>query len=188
MNVSPTVPPPPFDAFESALLTRLRAVVAELPPVPVRPARLRRRWLTPAAVALVAAFALVLGVRALWPTPAFAVTGTNDTEVVVKVYRLDGVDALEAALAKRGVPADITYLPSGKQCAEGRYVDVTPRGTALSVSADRFWVTIPSHAVGPQATFVLSASVTPLPNGVRASVSYGIARGPVAPCRVVDAP
>ena len=115
-------------------------------------------------------------------------TGRNDRRVTVKVNRLEGSDGLEQALQQRGIPADITYLPPGKECAPDRYDELRTPGMSLAVSAERFEVRIPANAVGRGDTFVMSASVVPLPNGLEADVEFGIAHGPVAPCRVVDAP
>ena len=57
-----------------------------------------------------------------------------------------------------------------------------------NVAVDWFEVIIPPAVVGSGERFVMSASVSPSGNGFRASVDYGVARRPVAPCRVVDAP
>ena len=129
-----------------------------------------------------------LGVHALWPTPAYAVTERNNGEINVRVNRLEGAEALERELADYGVGADITYLPDGKECADDRYAAVRTPGLMLGVGSDFFEVTIPPGTVGEKNTFVLSASVAPIPNGFRATVDFDIAIGPVAPCRVVDSP
>lgn len=181
-----------LDPFETALLAELRAslsgTAAAAGPPPARSRRARRRWqLAPVAVAA-AVLAVALLVPGLRPTPAYAVTGGNDGEVRVEVNRLEGAEGLERALADHGIPADITYLPEGKQCAAGRYVEVRTPGLTLGVSATRFYVTIPPGAVRKGDTFVLDASVVPIPNGARARVSFDVATGPVAPCRVVDSP
>ncbi len=131
---------------------------------------------------------MALLVPHLGPTPAYAVTGRNNEQVKVKVNRLEGAESLEQALRERGIAADITYLPPNKECAPGRYSDRRTPGLLLSVSADRFEVTIPPNAVGKNDTFVLSAAVVPIANGLEAIVESGIAAGPVAPCRVIDAP
>ncbi|ABS02281.1 hypothetical protein [Kineococcus radiotolerans] len=145
--------------------------------------------LTSAGGLIAAGLALVAVVTVSRPLPAYAVTGGNGGEVKVEVNRLEGAGALEDALREKGIAADITYLPSRRACRPGRYVDDSPRGLSLSVSADRFEVIIPAGAVGAGETFVLSASVTPLPDsGVSAAVDYGIARGPISPCTPVDLP
>ena len=91
------------------------------------------------------------------PKPAYAVSGGNGEEVTVTVTRLEGAEALQGELRSRGIAADL------------------------------FKVTIPPGAVGQGSTFVLSAAVTPIDNGVRAIVDFGVAQGVVAPCMVVDA-
>lgn len=117
-----------------------------------------------------------------------AVSGRNNGEVTVRVNRLEGADGLERALSEHGITADVTYLPADKVCAPGRYAAVDTPGLTLSVSADRFEVTIPPGAVGKDDSFVLSAAVVPLAKGVRVAVDFDIAHGPIAACQVVDAP
>lgn len=189
---------PPLDSFESALLNRLKEEVgarnhaspAELgasPGLPRRPIR-RRRY---AAAALIAASVTTaaLATHALLPTPAYAVTGRNGSEITVRVMRLEGAGQLEQALRDRGIPADITYLPIGKVCANGRYQAVPTPGLMLGGSEDSFEVTIPAGAVGKGDTFVLAASeVKPIKSGFQSTVEFDIAHGAVAPCTVVDAP
>lgn len=194
MNAQPSTQ---LDTFETALLAELKSVVGQrtttAPDDSCTPSRTphpwrrsRRRILI--AVTAVSVLALVLLVPLLRPTPAYAVTGRNTGEVHVRVNRLEGATGLEQALRQRGIPADITYLPAGKKCASGRYSDVAASGLLLSIGVDRFEVTIPPNSVGKDDTFVLSASVVVIPHGVRVAVDFGIAHGPVAPCRVVDAP
>ena len=186
----------PLDSFETALLAQLKSIVTETavagPAEPAAPGpsptRRRRAWYASIAAMAAAALAAILAVHGLWPTPAYAVSGRNNGEVRVRVMRLEGADRLERALSDRGIPADITYLPAGKQCAPGRYTAVRTPGLSLTVSSDDFRVTIPPGAVGADDTFVLSAAVVPIPNGFRASVDFDIAHGPVAPCRIVDGP
>jgi len=183
-----------LDSFETALLAELHEEVRTTASAPVEVraqwrqphAWQRKRWL---AVAATAAAALIIATQVgLGPTPAYAVTGRNNGEVVVRVNRLEGADGLERALRKHGIPADITYLPFGKECAPGRYPERRTPGMMLSVSADWFEVTIPPDAVGKDDTFVLSAAVVPIPDGFRATTDVGIAQGSVGPCQVVDSP
>lgn len=186
---------PDLDTFETALLADLKAVVATaalnpaaLPSSPHVPHR-RRRWQI-AAIAAAAATttAVVLLVPGSGTTPAYAVTGRNNGQVHVEVTRLEGADGLEKALRGHGIAADITYLPPDKQCAPDRYTERRTPGLQLGVGADLFEVTIPPGAVGDDDTFVLSASVVPIPDGVSFSVEFGIAESAVAPCRIIDAP
>lgn len=183
---------PELDTFETRLLTELKAEVnaratdAEPHRLPTVRRRSRRLWYVPATGAA-AAVAIALVVTLARPAPAYAVTGGNGEEITVTVTRLEGPEALQAALRERGVPSDIHYLPSDTKCLPGRYTEVDTSGSSLSVGSNLFEVTIPPGAVGPGDTFVLSAAVTPSGYGVRAIVSYGVARGTVAPCEVVAA-
>lgn len=184
---------PDLDTFEQALLTQLRTRVEQTATsertrfVPASSRRPGRAWYASAA-AVVAILGLALLIHVVRPEPAFAVTGRNGSKITVKVARLEGADRLEQALHDRGVNSDITYLPPGKSCAENRYVERRTPGLGLVVGANRFDVTIPPGSVGKGDTFVLSASVTVLPNGIQTSVSYGVATGPVSPCKVIDTP
>lgn len=183
-----------LDGFETRLLTELKAEVdaratqAEPTSQPTAGRRHRRLWYLPVTGAAAAvAIAIALAVTLARPTPAYAVTGRNGEEITVTVTRLEGADALQAALRDRGVPSDIQYLPSDTQCLPGRYTDVSPPGLALEVGSNRFKVTIPAGAIGRGDTFVLSAAVTPFENGQRSTVHFGIAQGAVAACEVVPA-
>ena len=191
-------PSPDLDTFEVLLLTELRAVVeqqaaAARPAPSAQPARVRRHrrrtWYVSLAGAAAATVAIALLLTVARPTPGYAVSGRDGQEITVTVTRLEGAGALEEALRERGVAADITYLPTGTACRDGRYDEVDAPGLALSVGADLFEVTIPPGSVGRGETFVLSAAVTPLDDGTGAHVvvGYGIAAGPVAPCTTVAA-
>jgi hypothetical protein len=120
-------------------------------------------------------------------TLAYAVSRGINGEVTVRVMRLEGAEGLERALRDHGIAADITYLPEGKQCAPGRYTAVNTPGPTLGVSSEFFEVTIPPGAVGQDDTFVLSAAVVLIQDGVSASVEFDIAHGAVGPCRVIEA-
>ncbi len=195
--MNPT-PPLELDAFETSLLTELRSHVARTAATnPMassaaegpRRRTLRRRWFVGIAAAVsTVVVAAVLLVHGLWPTPAYAVTGRSSGEVTVRVMRLEGAGQLERALEERGVPADITYLPTGKRCAPGRYTPVPASGLVIGISATEFFITIPPGTVGKDDTFVMSAAVVPIANGFTVSVDFDIAHGPVRPCRIIDAP
>lgn len=184
-----------LDAFEERLLADLKAIAgaqsgeARAVLSPQHRSRGPRRWYGPAAgpAAAAAAVAIALVATTARPTPAFAVSGTNGEEITVTVTRLEGAEALQGELRARGVPADITYLPTDKACERGRYQEIRTPGLSLQVGADLFKVTIPPGAIGVGNTFVLSAAVTPTANGVRAIVEFGIAQGAVRTCAVVDA-
>ena len=184
-----------LDHFEVLLLRELQSHIDQEDNTTSKPGVIggstrwqqNRRWQF-AGVAAAAALAVAVIVPILAPTPAYAVTERNDGEIRVQVNRLEGAEELERALADHGVTADITYLPSSKECAPDRYAAVHTPGLTLSVSADTFEVTIPAGAVGKDDTFVLDASVTPIDDGFQAKVNFDIASGPVAPCKVIDSP
>lgn len=185
-----------LDSFETALLVQLRDEVRQRAGfTPVEPRghtpqprfAHRRRWIVAAATAA-AAVVIATQVPGLGPTPAYAVTGRNGGEVKVRVNRLEGADGLELALRKRGIPADIIYLPAGKECAPDRYAERRTPGMVLGVARDWFQVTIPPGSVGEGDTFVLSASVVPAATGFSATTEFGIAEGTVKPCEAIDSP
>lgn len=147
----------------------------------------RRTWHVPLTGAAAAAVTVALVATVLQPTPAYAVSGGDGAEITPEVNRLEGAEALQAELAERGVPADITYVPTVDTCRPGRYTDVDTPGLLITVRAHRFEVTIPAGAVRRGNTFVLSATVTPADGGVPAIVDFGIAQDAVAPCTVIDA-
>jgi hypothetical protein len=187
---------PELDSFETALLAELReevrqhsehAPVESLLPTSPPPARHRRRWIAAAATAA-AAVAAATQIPGLGLTPAYAITDRNDGQVKVRVNRLEGADRLEQALREHGIPADITYLPKGKECAPHRYTERRTPGMMLEVAHDWFRVTIPPGAVGKDDTFVLSASVVTTATGLQVTTEFGIADGPVTPCQVIDSP
>lgn len=174
-----------LDPFETALLARLRDVVAEgaAQPAPARPRITRRTGRLLAAAAALAAGAVAA--PGLLASPAYSVNEGNGGRITVSVERFDDADGLRDALAQHGIRADVTFLADGLQCAGGRYAALDRRDMMLSVGSDRFTVTLGPGTVRDGETFVVSASVVPLPNGVRAAVDFGVAAGPVAPCSPV---
>ena len=122
--------------------------------------------------------------------PAYSISGGPGGDVQVTVHRAENAAGLQQALADKGIRADITYLPWGRTCAEGRY---TQAGTAartgilaIGSDADSYSVTIPAHYLEPGETWVLALAARPDARGFLAQV--GIADGPVEPCRQVPAP
>lgn len=99
---------PTLDNFESALLTELRAHVAEqVASGPERRPIGRRIAVLSAAAAVAGAAAIgVVGPR---PDPAFAVERQADGDVVITVTRLSDADGLERALAHEGITAEVSY-------------------------------------------------------------------------------
>ena len=180
-----------LDIFETALLDQLRSVASDRHRPPAGAASPRvPRWAPRAGIAA-AAISIVgaAGGVVLTPSPAYAVSKDSSGRVFVEVTRLEGPRALESALAELGVAADITYLDPGLACAPGRYRDATSRGSRLTIGSDYFSVMLPAGAVDEDQTFVMSASVRPLPaiDGFQSTVDFGVADGPVAPCEPVQA-
>jgi hypothetical protein len=110
--------PPTLDRFERALLQELRAHVADrepeatTTPATQRPHR-RRRWAAGLAAAAAAATAYVVvspGGPAV--SPAYAVTQQDDGDVVVTIHRLEDAAGLAAALAERGIEAEVDFAPA----------------------------------------------------------------------------
>lgn len=101
-----------LDSFEQELLTELRAVVVQRSAPSARASRTRRiRLASAAAVSTVAA---ATGVAVLTGgSPAFAVESGADGSTVIRILELTDADELEAALAERGVTADVEYGGSG---------------------------------------------------------------------------
>lgn len=131
--------PDPLDPFESALLTELRAHVAENPvtapaPAPARVVRRpqARRWtLGGVAAAAVATVAVVAGTGGVGASPAYAVDRDADGDVVVTIHRLDDAAGLEAALADQGVDASVSYgesVPTTYSVGSGGSQPAPPRG------------------------------------------------------------
>lgn len=187
----------PLDPYESALLTELTAVVAERSTsVPTatgsrRPA-LSRRWMA-AAGAVAAGAAAMLVVPG--GSPAFAVSTGADGQVTIRIDRFEDAAGLEAALAERGVKADVHWLPVGQQCAPGRYTPAASDGAGsssarsdLGISAGTVATTLTVPKTLPGQTLVLS---TTSPAAAAASngmvIDVGLAQGAVAPCTPIDA-
>lgn len=201
-----TTPPreEPLDGFERALLTQLKDVAAaqgaaarsaaadsgRMPhPSPAVRSPLRRPAVRLAAAA--AAVAAGVGGYLLSPagsSPAFAVTTDAGGDVTVQVNRLEGADALEKALADKGIHADVSFPSKGMHCRDGRFTDAgapsTQPGHRVVMSAETSrsggqTITIPKSAVGPRQTLVLE-SMWPTPDIW--AMRVGITDGAVSPC------
>ncbi|WP_244929186.1 hypothetical protein [Nocardioides sp. W7] len=104
--------PTHLDSFEQQLLTELRSVVVQRSATPTRAPRSRRIRL--AAVAAAGTVAAATGAAVLTGgSPAFAVESGTDGSTVIRILELTDADELEAALAERGVTADVEYGGSG---------------------------------------------------------------------------
>lgn len=187
-----------LDTFETALLTELRQHVAERDSPPAR--RSRTRLVVAGLGVAAAAVTAAVVVPGLGVTPAYSVQEGNSGEVTVSVERFEDASGLERALEAHGIPADVTYVPDGGQCAAGRYdvVDRDLAGMLLSVGTHQFKVTLPPGAVRDGETFVIAASLVRIPatgdpdgdgisdeGGSRVWLQADVATGPVADCRVI---
>jgi hypothetical protein len=192
--------------FEERLLGELRQVVADQAPE-AEPAR--RGWATPRrrfALAGVGAGVLAAGVVVGLPAlngahapAAWAVEDNGDGTITAFVKRFEDADGLERALEAHGVKADVSYAPPGKECEWGRwelvyvpYVDIRqgsspnegPTGYSLTLKPAEFQgKTIVVEANQETETTTIGG----VPN-FPSSIHVGASKGPVAPCKLVDAP
>ena len=98
----------PLDSFEAALLAELRDHIATRVPER-RPHRVRRWAAGITAAAAVATGVVVTGLGGgAGPSPAFAVEKAGG-DVVVTIHRLEDSEALEEALAREGIDAEVDY-------------------------------------------------------------------------------
>ena len=149
----------------------------------------RRRPLLAAAAATVGTIA-VAGALWLSASPAaYAVSAADNGDVTVTVTRLEDTEGLTAALAAHGIRAAVDYLPAGKTCAPGRYLEAHPSGQfQVGIGArggqPGFSISVPKAGWDPSWTLVLSHSgdLTAMTGSV------GVATGAVAPCQQVDGP
>ncbi|XVQ87094.1 hypothetical protein ACQP2K_06670 [Microbispora siamensis] len=111
------------DTFEDRLLAELKAEIAarEVRAHAPRRRSVRTRFLAGAGIVAAAAAAavavpLVVGQQA----PAYALTKHPDGSISLRINEFRDPGQVERDLAKLGIQADITYLPLGKRCADGR--------------------------------------------------------------------
>lgn len=139
-----------LDNFESALLSELRTHVAERA-VEAPPARRPfKRRLTALAAAAAAATAVLAGSIALRPDAAFAVEREPNGDVVITIDRLPESEALERALADKGVDAKVSHdatarIPSDLDDGSGPTCDWAP-GSVVVDHAEEGAVTITLQA------------------------------------------
>jgi hypothetical protein len=180
--------------FEDQLLDELRAVVAAQPaPEPTTPVRARRAPTARLALAAGAVVATAAGIFVAaggdTAAPAYAVDRQSDGTVTVSINSLRDAAGLQEKLRAAGIPAAVDYAPIGKMCREPRGRPAPAAGGRHSMGmragedgATTF--TIPRGDVRAGQTLVITASV----GASVSSVGTAIVEGPVAPCRLVDAP
>lgn len=121
-------------------------------------------------------------------TAAYAVTPQADGRVRVEIAHLSDADGLERKLADAGIPAQVTYLPTGTVCAEPRFTPVAgdsrqmvgfEGGTdgSLAFTLDRA-----DFSTGRSLVIVTSGPQDGPPT-TGTEVLAAIAEGPVASCR-----
>ena len=179
--------------FEDRLLDELRAVGAARPaPITSTPARRAPRarlGLAAGAVAATVAGILVAS-GGNSATPAYAVDRRPDGSVSVEINSLRDAAGLQKKLRAAGIPAVVNYTPMGKTCREPRGRSATP-GTPgrdsmkVGVRKDHSATfTIPRGDLRPGQTLVITAST----GGSATSIGTAVLQGPIAPCKLVDAP
>lgn len=176
----------PLDRFESRLLGELREVVGERagenrrPEPAAAPGRHPRRWVL-AGAAAAAAVGLVAWNAVGQASPAYAVDTDADGDVTITIHRLEDAAGLEAALAEHGIAADVTYLPDGQTCADGRFTaaDIGSYPMEQGVGTDGQWLTVPAGALADGQTLVLVN--TEFPDGGIGGTA-DIADGPIGEC------
>jgi hypothetical protein len=139
--------------------------------------RRRRRPALITGTALVATSltaAAVLGLSASTSTPpAFAVTDNTDGTVTVKLKDIADLTALNAELAREGIPAQA--IPLSRACPVHAPMVIMPSGTAPNTYA----ITIVPSQIPAGYTGVLAASQTALG---RVELVMGAIKPPLPPC------
>ncbi len=200
----------PTAGFEDRLLGGLRALVAERGAAAAAKTEAstgtsaRRRGprltlaLVPAGAAVAAAATAALIVPASdGDTPAaYAVEPQPKGMVNVEIRGLEDAKGLEEALRDAGIPASVTYLPTGMACKEPRFRPAPPRDDRTVVLIGHVDTSGPGRegvpiafrisrdAVGPGQTLLITAS----PEAEGSAVRAEIAERSVAPCKPVLAP
>jgi hypothetical protein len=190
---------PSPDRFEERLLGELRRVVAERPAPAAPVAAPRRRPVPRPRVALVGAGLVAAAATAVVisggdpATPAYAVQPHADGTVTVQINSLRDADGLERKLRAAGVPADVTYLPTGRTCAPGRFTEAKGPGwvrtSTRQTQGSGVTFTVERDGMPAGATLVIESSGGDPSAGVqRAGMRLAFADGAVGACTPVDAP
>ncbi|MEA2160430.1 MAG: hypothetical protein QOD66_2810 [Solirubrobacteraceae bacterium] len=181
--------------FEDRLLRELRAVVATRP-APERvaaPARtIRARLILAAGVVAATAAGVFVATGGDTASPAYAVEKQPDGSVTVAIHSVSDAAGLQGKLRAAGIPAVVDYTPNGKMCAEPRgQRAISGHGMRMAmrmgvrVRADRSATfTISRSGVRPGQTLVVTSSV----GSSVSSLGAEVIAGPVASCKLVDAP
>jgi hypothetical protein len=186
--------------FEQRLLAALRTHVQQQPDMIVATERRRAGWRRLAIAGATVAAAVIIGVPVLLggssASPAFAVEPHGDGTLTVTVNRLDDAAGLERKLKANGIDAQVDYTPTGKTCK-------LPRFTPARLSPSEVW-RFPVPREDGHTTFKLRPAAynghilvivmggplhhtTSSSGQAPRSVLMGVADGPVAPCKLIDA-
>lgn len=183
-----------LDPFQTRLLAELRDVVAERATRPgTEPGapgvRQRRRRPSPIAVAAGLAVPTLAATAALLTldggSPAYAVIPQADGAVSVTVSRLEDAEALEQALSREGVRADVSYTRPGMLCAPGRYAQAPFPPGSMSVGTDQsggMTFVVPAGLTDDATTLVIESSWDSADDDATWSLGVGLADGAVGAC------
>lgn len=144
-----------------------------------------------AAAAAIAIVVLIFSAGGSNTQAAFAIEPQPEGAVSVEIRSFEDASGLESALGEVGIPASVTYLPSGTACKEPRFRAAPwPAGSRSVVTGPEsgegpFVFRVSREAVAPGQTLVVTAS--PKAEAIT-SVHVDLAEGAVAPCEPVQAP
>ncbi|MER7503046.1 hypothetical protein AB0L05_08015 [Nonomuraea pusilla] len=183
--------------FDEQLLMDLKAEIKDRVE---RRGRLTRRLYAGSAVALLAtAAAFAVPLLTGTESPAYAVSKNADGTVRVEINEFKDADRLERDLGAAGVRADISYLPPGKECKEGRgktvgrVVALGPDSGAVSRMRDG-GLDIDPRLIGEDETLVLvfagndEETAETKKRKVLWSLTARMITGQVGPCVAIDDP
>lgn len=174
------------DTFEDRLLTQLKHAVDE------RPTRHRGRVLAVGAgLGLTAVLGFGIPTVMAGTASAYEITEDGDS-LTIEIRELTDAEGLEAALAEYGLDADVTYLPHGKACADGRYTPVAGDDGIRAAGRGDSGGKLRSFGIELEGfdsdnTLVIEISAT---DGSLVSIGpkVGATSGEVGECEVVDSP
>ncbi|MEV6159285.1 hypothetical protein AB0L53_54025 [Nonomuraea sp. NPDC052129] len=177
-------------SYEEQLLMELKAEIAHRGQLRRRVTRRLYAGGVVAALAAAAAFAvpLLTGTE----SPAYAVSKRADGTVGVEIREFKDADKLERDLKAAGVRADVTYLPSRKQCEKDRGASTLLAEGAIHMREGG--LDIDPRLLDEDKTLVLefAGSEEEVPGAKPPKTWWTLATlmipGKVGPCVVVDSP
>jgi len=211
-----------MNTFEDRLLAELKTVIAEHRAPEERdghvptPAVVGTRGRTVGRRAVYLAAVLAIGTAIALPAVTggsqadaapFQVRPQDDGSILFRVVEFSSPKALEQRLRELGANVVVDYVPLGKSCAEGRFIEHKVPDTELSAIYD--WMEPPSagqdrlmtddeiefyrqgwHRLRPDlipagTTLVLTEGYEEDGENFSAQGSFALAQGPVGPCELV---